>query len=164
MIISNSEDKTLRIWDIARNYAPLCFRRESDRYWILAAHPRLNLLAAGHDNGMLIFKLSRERPPFWCDTNNDTILYWSDSYIRSYNLNNSRHEPLLQTRANTGSGFGTRRQRRPRRLLYNPYCGNKEHNMLLFYVSVYVVCCNHNMMCIVFCRVLLLFFLFVTVR
>eukprot|EP01083_Nonionella_stella_P153683 494126_1 len=62
IIISNSEDKTLRVWDVSRNHAPLAFRRDNDRYWILAAHPRLNLLAAGHDNGMLIFKLSRERP------------------------------------------------------------------------------------------------------
>ena len=47
VIISNSEDKTLRMWDISRTHQPLVFRRESDRYWILAAHPRLNLLAAG---------------------------------------------------------------------------------------------------------------------
>jgi hypothetical protein len=25
------------------------FRREHDRFWILAAHPEINLLAAGHD-------------------------------------------------------------------------------------------------------------------
>ncbi|KAJ4459943.1 Coatomer subunit alpha (CopA) [Paratrimastix pyriformis] len=44
------------------NSAIATFRRESDRYWCFAAHPRLNLLAAGHDSGLLVFKLGRERP------------------------------------------------------------------------------------------------------
>jgi hypothetical protein len=38
------------------------FRRENDRFWILAAHTTQNLLAAGHDSGMIVFKLERERP------------------------------------------------------------------------------------------------------
>lgn len=33
------------------------FRRENDRFWILAAHPEQNLLAAGHDSGMIVFKV-----------------------------------------------------------------------------------------------------------
>jgi coatomer protein complex subunit alpha (xenin) len=37
-------------------------RRENDRFWILAAHPEHNLFAAGHDTGMIVFKLERERP------------------------------------------------------------------------------------------------------
>ncbi|CAF5034021.1 unnamed protein product, partial [Rotaria magnacalcarata] len=40
------------------------FRRENDRFWILTIHPTLNLFAAGHDNGMLVFKLERERPVY----------------------------------------------------------------------------------------------------
>lgn len=28
------------------------FRREHDRFWILAAHPDINLLAAGHDRSV----------------------------------------------------------------------------------------------------------------
>ena len=42
---------------------PATFRREHDRFWVLASHPRVDLLAAGHDSGMLVFKLARERPP-----------------------------------------------------------------------------------------------------
>jgi coatomer protein complex subunit alpha (xenin) len=34
------------------------FRREHERFWVLAAHPSLNLFAAGHDSGMIIFKVS----------------------------------------------------------------------------------------------------------
>ena len=63
------------------------FRRESDRFWVIAAHPSFNVFAAGtctqagrcitmtsslhhtvllvgHDNGMLVFKLERERPAY----------------------------------------------------------------------------------------------------
>ena len=47
LIISNSEDKSIRIWDMSRQANPQVTRRESDRYWILAAHPTLNLMAAG---------------------------------------------------------------------------------------------------------------------
>ena len=31
------------------NVSPQTFRREHDRFWILTAHPEVNLLAAGHD-------------------------------------------------------------------------------------------------------------------
>lgn len=63
VIVSNSEDRTIRIWDMSRRTALQTFRREHERFWILAAHPEINLLAAGHDSGMLVFKLERERPP-----------------------------------------------------------------------------------------------------
>jgi coatomer protein complex subunit alpha (xenin) len=64
LIISNSEDKSIRVWDISKQSPPLVLRKENDRYWILDAHPTLNLLAAGHDSGLMVFKLSRERPPY----------------------------------------------------------------------------------------------------
>ena len=30
------------------------FRREHDRFWVVASHPSLNIFAAGHDSGMVI--------------------------------------------------------------------------------------------------------------
>jgi coatomer protein complex subunit alpha (xenin) len=33
LIISNSEDKTIRIWDMAKRTALQTFRREHDRFW-----------------------------------------------------------------------------------------------------------------------------------
>ena len=65
-IISDSEDRTIRIWDMNKRTCLKTFRRENDRFWILAAHPTRSLLAAGHDNGLLVFKLERERPAFDC--------------------------------------------------------------------------------------------------
>lgn len=64
LIISNSEDRSIRVWDVSKRVGVQTFRRESDRFWILAAHKTQNLLAAGHDTGMIIFKLERERPAY----------------------------------------------------------------------------------------------------
>jgi hypothetical protein len=49
LIVSNSEDKSLRVWDMSKRIGVQTFRREHDRFWILTAHPEVNLLAAGHD-------------------------------------------------------------------------------------------------------------------
>lgn len=65
LVLSNSEDKTIRIWDYTRRGAqPTVYRRDTERFWILAAHPTLNLIAAGHDAGVMIFKLEHERPAY----------------------------------------------------------------------------------------------------
>ena len=40
---------------------------------MVAAHPSMNMFAAGHDNGMIVFKLERERPAFCMHTN--TLFY-----------------------------------------------------------------------------------------
>eukprot|EP00493_Phyllostaurus_siculus_P025914 UN26259 len=57
-IISNSEDRSIRVWDMTKQKNWKTWRRDSDRFWILAAHPRLNLIAAGHDSGFFVFKLT----------------------------------------------------------------------------------------------------------
>ena len=49
LIVSNSEDKSVRVWDMSKRTGVQTFRREHDRFWVLAAHPEINLLAAGHD-------------------------------------------------------------------------------------------------------------------
>ena len=64
LIVSNSEDKSIRVWDMSKRQGVQTFRREHDRFWILAAHQDSNLLAAGHDSGMIVFKLERERPAY----------------------------------------------------------------------------------------------------
>lgn len=62
LIISNSEDKSIRVWDTAKRTCLHTFRREHDRFWVVAAHPTLNLFAAGHDSGMVVFKVSHSFP------------------------------------------------------------------------------------------------------
>lgn len=51
LILSNSEDKSIRVWDMTKRQCLHTFRRENERYWIMTAHPSLNLFAAGHDAG-----------------------------------------------------------------------------------------------------------------
>ena len=46
-VISNSEDRSIRVWDVKQRNAIHTFRRDSDRFWILAVHPERNLIAAG---------------------------------------------------------------------------------------------------------------------
>ena len=47
LILSVGEDKTIRVWDANKRTAVQSFRRENDRFWIIAAHPTINLFAAG---------------------------------------------------------------------------------------------------------------------
>lgn len=57
LVISDSEDRSIRVWDVSKRVGVQTFRREGDRFWILAAHRSQNLLAAGHDSGMIVFKV-----------------------------------------------------------------------------------------------------------
>jgi len=49
LILSAGEDKTIRVWDLNKRTAVNSFKRENDRFWVIAAHPEINLFAAGHD-------------------------------------------------------------------------------------------------------------------
>jgi len=126
LIVSNSEDRTIRVWDISKRLGVQTFRRESDRFWILAVHPEQNLLAAGHDSGMTVFKLERERPAF--DTVSQKCFYVKDRYLRMHEFSSTRDVPLVSLRRTTsnatpGIGGG------PRTLSYNTF--NKGENNVL---------------------------------
>lgn len=69
LILSNSEDRTIRVWDVTKRTGIHTFRRENDRCWIITAHPTSNLIAVGHDAGMVVFKLDCERPLAMCHNN-----------------------------------------------------------------------------------------------
>eukprot|EP00186_Timspurckia_oligopyrenoides_P004196 CAMPEP_0182445378 /NCGR_PEP_ID=MMETSP1172-20130603/3522_1 /TAXON_ID=708627 /ORGANISM="Timspurckia oligopyrenoides, Strain CCMP3278" /LENGTH=1243 /DNA_ID=CAMNT_0024641141 /DNA_START=159 /DNA_END=3889 /DNA_ORIENTATION=+ len=102
LLISDSEDKTIRVWDLNRRSCIFSFRRENDRFWILAAHPKVNLIAAGHDSGMVVFKLERERPPHSMTAGN--LVYVKDKCIRSLDFDNGRDVSLLAIGAPASSG------------------------------------------------------------
>ena len=92
-IVSNSEDRTIREGDTNRRLCLKTFRRDNDRFWILAAHPSRNLLAAGHDTGLLVFKLERERPAFDC--HNGAVYRVRDGYVRFTNTRTGQDAPLV---------------------------------------------------------------------
>ncbi|BAT94595.1 hypothetical protein LR48_Vigan588s001900 [Vigna angularis] len=96
IIVSNSEDKSIRIWDATKRTGIQTFRREHDRFWILAAHPEMNLLAAGHDSGMIVFKLERERPAFIVSA--DSLFYTKDRFLCFYEFSTQREVQVLPFR------------------------------------------------------------------
>lgn len=100
IIISNSEDKTIRSWDLNKRTALHAFRREHDRFWILAIHPEQNLLAAGHDNGLIVFKFERERPASiaW----KDSLLYIKDRTLRKYDFETNTDSSIIPLRKLNG--------------------------------------------------------------
>ncbi|WVR09311.1 hypothetical protein IAU60_006376 [Kwoniella sp. DSM 27419] len=112
LILSASEDKTIRVWDMTKRTAVQTFRREHDRFWVLTAHPELNLFAAGHDNGLIVFKLERERPAFSLSGNQ--LFYVKDKVIRMADLTTGTNQGICSVRK-LGSQWV-----QPRTLSYNP--------------------------------------------
>ena len=96
IIVSNSEDRSIRVWDATKRTGLQTFRREHDRFWILGAHPEMNLLAAGHDSGMIVFKLERERPAF--SVSGDSMYYVKDRFLRFFEFATQRDTQVIPIR------------------------------------------------------------------
>lgn len=64
VIISNSEDKTQRVWDLRKKQEVDSFtNKELDRFWVTAVHQDNYYFAAGSDSALYIFTLFKDRPP-----------------------------------------------------------------------------------------------------
>ena len=114
LILSVGEDKTLRVWDLNKRTSVQSFKRESDRFWVIAAHPEINLFAAGHDNGVMVFKLERERPA--STTHQDVLFYITrDKQVKSYDFQKNTESPSLLSLKKLGSPWVP-----PRTMSYNP--------------------------------------------
>lgn len=114
LILSAGEDKTIRVWDLNKRTAVQSFKRENDRFWVIAAHPEINLFAAGHDNGVMVFKLERERPA--SATHQNVIFYINkEKHVKSYDFQKNAESPTLVSLKKLGSAWVT-----PRTLSYNP--------------------------------------------
>jgi coatomer protein complex subunit alpha (xenin) len=84
LLIANSEDRSIRVWDYNKNNLVYNYKRETDRFWVLGVHPTQNLIAAGHDNGLMIFKFERERPAF--HSTKGFLFYIKDKFVKKYDL------------------------------------------------------------------------------
>ncbi|KAK7960749.1 coatomer WD associated region [Apiospora saccharicola] len=114
LILSCGEDKTIRVWDSQKRTAVQSFKRENDRFWVIAAHPEINLFAAGHDNGVMVFKLERERPASTVHQNS-LFFITKEKHVRSYDFQKNQESPTLLSLKRLGSAWVP-----PRTLSYNP--------------------------------------------
>ncbi|KAI9658677.1 MAG: hypothetical protein M1821_002237 [Bathelium mastoideum] len=114
LILSVGEDKTVRVWDLNRRTSVQSFKRENDRFWVIAAHPEINLFAAGHDNGVMVFKLERERPAS-AVYQNQLFFITKDKHVRSYDFTKHAESPSMLSLKKLGSPWVP-----PRALSYNP--------------------------------------------
>ncbi|KAF1984474.1 Coatomer, alpha subunit [Aulographum hederae CBS 113979] len=114
LIISVGEDKTVRVWDLNKRTSVQSFKRENDRFWVIAAHPEINLFAAGHDNGVMVFKLERERPAS-AVYQNQLFYITKEKHVRSFDFAKSTESPSMLSLKKLGSPWMP-----PRTLSYNP--------------------------------------------
>ncbi|KAI5364186.1 Putative quinoprotein amine dehydrogenase, beta chain [Septoria linicola] len=114
LILSVGEDKTIRVWDLNRRTSVQSFKRENDRFWVIAAHPEINLFAAGHDNGVMVFKLERERPASAVYQNN-LFYITKEKHVRSYDFTKNVESPSMLSLKKLGNAWIP-----PRTLSYNP--------------------------------------------
>ncbi|KAJ1985615.1 hypothetical protein H4R33_003895 [Dimargaris cristalligena] len=123
MIISDSEDRTIRVWDNNRRTLLQTFHRDQEKFWILAAHPEINLFAAGHDGGLMVFKLERERPAF--AIHQRSLFFVKGNQVRYHDYKTTDGSPVVTLRQ-----FAENRYNQPPRTLsYNP----AENSLLITY-------------------------------
>ncbi|KAH3902677.1 probable Coatomer subunit alpha [Saccharomycodes ludwigii] len=121
LIISVSEDKTIRTWDLNKRTPVKQFRRDNDRFWLIAAHPKVNLFGAAHDSGIMVFKLDRERPPF-VNNQNQLIFINKEKQVQIFDYKKKITSlPLVSLKGvdNTWNAF--------RNICYNP----SQHSILI---------------------------------
>lgn len=114
LIMSVGEDKTVRVWDLNKRTAVQSFKRENDRFWVIAAHPEINLFAAGHDNGVMVFKLERERPAS-AVYQNQLVYITKEKHVRMYDFAKNAESPSMLSLKKLGPAWTP-----PRTCSYNP--------------------------------------------
>lgn len=115
LIISVGEDKTIRVWDLNKRTSVQSFKRENDRFWVIAAHPQINLFAAGHDNGVMVFKLERERPASALSQNGRLYYITKEKHVRAYDFASNSESPSIVSLKKLGSPWMP-----PRAISHNP--------------------------------------------
>jgi coatomer protein complex subunit alpha (xenin) len=78
-LVSASEDGALCVFDGAAFRLTARHDVGPARLWCCACHPKDALVAAGHDRGLVILKLAKERPPY--DVQGDTVLWRQDGEL-----------------------------------------------------------------------------------
>jgi coatomer protein complex subunit alpha (xenin) len=131
LVVSDSEDRSIRVWDVQKRMCVETYRRAADRFWILAVHPEQALIAAGHDSGMLVFKLERERPAYAC-LGGAQLFYAKDRFLRRAIVGpgGAGDVPLVSLRPRASAG-GSTLGSAPRTLIVNPHSPDEVQVLLL---------------------------------
>lgn len=96
LILSVGEDKTIRVWDLHKRTPVQQFKRDPDRFWHISCHPTVNLFAAAHDEGVMVFKLERERPASTLSPQDNSLLYINrEKAVIQCDLNTGIERPLV---------------------------------------------------------------------
>ncbi|GMF71251.1 unnamed protein product [Aspergillus oryzae] len=114
LILSVGEDKTIRAWDLNKRTSVQSFKRDLDRFWVIAAHPEINLFAAGHDTGVMVFKLERERPAS-AVYQNQLFYITKEKHVKSYDFAKNVESPPMLSLRKLGAPWVP-----PRTVSYNP--------------------------------------------
>jgi len=124
IVISCAEDNSVRVWDTKRFIHLAKYKTQEDRFWSLAVHHNQPIFAAGHDKGMIIFRLLRQRPTF--DVSGSDVIYYKDCAIRKYNIDSQSDGVVGATKPRALSIRATPLDPPPKLFSYN-----SAHNSLL---------------------------------
>jgi coatomer subunit alpha len=102
------------VWDLNKRTSVQSFKRDQDRFWVIAAHPEINLFAAGHDSGVMVFKLERERPAS-AIYQNQLFYITKEKLVKSYDFTKDSESPPILSLRKLGAAWVP-----PRTLSYNP--------------------------------------------
>jgi len=102
------------VWDLNKRTSVQSFKRDLDRFWVISAHPEINLFAAGHDTGVMVFKLERERPAS-AVYQNQLFYITKEKHVKSYDFTKNVESPPMLSLKKLGAPWVP-----PRTLSYNP--------------------------------------------
>jgi len=126
--VTNSEDRTIRIWDLYKRAGISTFNRDTGRNWILASHPQINYLATGSDSGFAVFTLQSERIPAILAPNQQDLFYVHKKQLMHKDVKSGR-ETLIKEIDHMPTATSLI-YHHPTSLYYNQF-NNTSHNIVV---------------------------------
>lgn len=126
ILISNSEDRTMKVWDMNRRTCIYTMKKEVDRFWVVAVHPTSNYFACGYDKGMSIFKIEKEK--FSSERVGNLLFYVKSKVLMIEDLTNMESLP----QANLDAEGKQVLMNQPQNIYYNHF-DPSNHDVLINY-------------------------------
>lgn len=116
------------MWDLNKRVCIDTFKKDADRYWVLALHNDLNYLAAGSDSGLTVFTLQSERIPFVVTNNTADIFYVYKKQLMHRDVKSGRETTI--TNIDHSPSNPSLKFQKPSSITYNHF-NNASHNVLV---------------------------------